>query len=173
MSRFADLPADEKEVYVRETAARLNVAPQVVEKDFWVCWTLQLLFSRPQFAAHLVFEGGTSLSKVFKVIGRFSEDIDLSIGLPLLGYDEAFLAADASATRGPPGAPGFRFLPRASRVTGTRSTSSSSLTTCGSSTQHRLKHCRNTVCAFEEELPEIIRSDDGTVIAIKTVPLIQ
>lgn len=99
MSRFADLPADEKEVYVRETAARLNVAPQIVEKDFWVCWTLQRLFSRQEFAAHLVFKGGTSLSKVFKVIGRFSEDIDLSIGLPLLGYDEAFLAADASASQ--------------------------------------------------------------------------
>lgn len=99
MSRFADLPAEEKEVYVRETAARLNVAPQIVEKDFWVCWTLQLLFSRLEFAAHLVFKGGTSLSKVFKVIGRFSEDLDLSVGLPLLGYDEAFLTADASASQ--------------------------------------------------------------------------
>ncbi len=99
MSRFTDLPAEEKEVYVRETAARLNVAPQIVEKDFWVCWTLRLLFSRPEFARDLVFKGGTSLSKVFKVIGRFSEDIDLSIGLPLLGYEESFLAADASASR--------------------------------------------------------------------------
>ena len=99
MSRFTDLPAAEKEVYVRETAARLNLAPQIVEKDFWVCWTLQLLFSRQEFAAHLVFKGGTSLSKVFKVIGRFSEDIDLSIGLPLLGHDESFLAADASVSR--------------------------------------------------------------------------
>ena len=99
MSRFTDLPAAEKEVYVRETAARLNLAPQIVEKDFWVCWTLKVLFSRPEFAPHLVFKGGTSLSKVFKVIGRFSEDIDLSIGLPLLGRDESFLAADASASR--------------------------------------------------------------------------
>ncbi len=99
MSRFTDLPAEEKEVYVRETAARLNVAPRIVEKDFWVCWTLRLLFLRPEFAPHLVFKGGTSLSKVFKVIGRFSEDIDLSIGLPRLGYDESFLAADASASQ--------------------------------------------------------------------------
>ena len=99
MSRFTDLPAEDREVYVRETATRLNVAPQIVEKDFWVCWTLQLLFLRPEFASHLVFKGGTSLSKVFKVIGRFSEDIDLSIGLPLLGYEESFLTTDASASQ--------------------------------------------------------------------------
>ena len=99
MSRFTDLPTNEQEVYVRETAARLNIAPQIVEKDFWVCWTLRLLFSHPPFARDLVFKGGTSLSKVFKVIGRFSEDIDLSVGLPLLGYDESFLADAASTSQ--------------------------------------------------------------------------
>ena len=46
MSRFTDLPTNRQEVYERETAAWLNVAPQIVEKDFWVCWTLRLLFSR-------------------------------------------------------------------------------------------------------------------------------
>lgn len=91
MSRFTDLSESERAPYVQETAARLDVAPQIVEKDFWVCWTLRLLFSRPEFAQDLVFKGGTSLSKVFKVIGRFSEDIDLSIGLPLLGHEESFL----------------------------------------------------------------------------------
>jgi hypothetical protein len=99
MSRFTDLPPDERAVYVRETAARLNVAAQIVEKDFWVCWTLRLLFLRPEFGQNLVFKGGTSLSKVFKVIGRFSEDIDLSIGLPLLGHEESFLAAEASVSQ--------------------------------------------------------------------------
>jgi hypothetical protein len=99
VSRFTDLPSGERAVYVRETAARLNITQQIVEKDFWVCWTLRLLFSRPEFAPHVVFKGGTSLSKVFKVIGRFSEDIDLSIGLPLLGYDDSFLTADTSPTQ--------------------------------------------------------------------------
>jgi hypothetical protein len=99
VSRFTDLPSGERAVYVRETAARLNITQQIVEKDFWVCWTLKLLFSRPEFAPHVVFKGGTSLSKVFKVIGRFSEDIDLSIGLPLLGYDDSFLTADTSPTQ--------------------------------------------------------------------------
>jgi predicted nucleotidyltransferase component of viral defense system len=51
----------------------------ILEKDFWVSWLLGLLFSQPQWAGQLVFKGGTSLSKVFGVIDRFSEDIDLSL----------------------------------------------------------------------------------------------
>ena len=50
----------------------------VLEKDFWVCWLLGVLFES-RFADALVFKGGTSLSKVFGVIDRFSEDIDLSV----------------------------------------------------------------------------------------------
>lgn len=48
----------------------------MVEKDFWVSWTLSVLFAHPEFGPQLVFKGGTSLSKVFGVIERFSEDID-------------------------------------------------------------------------------------------------
>lgn len=49
----------------------------VVEKDFWVCWTLKQLFEHPKLSKQLIFKGGTSLSKVFGLIDRFSEDIDL------------------------------------------------------------------------------------------------
>lgn len=49
----------------------------VVEKDFWVCWTLKHLFEHPKLSELLTFKGGTSLSKVFGLIDRFSEDIDL------------------------------------------------------------------------------------------------
>ena len=49
----------------------------VVEKDFWVCWTLKHLFEHPELSKLLIFKGGTSLSKVFGLIDRFSEDIDL------------------------------------------------------------------------------------------------
>jgi predicted nucleotidyltransferase component of viral defense system len=45
----------------------------IVEKDFWVCWTLKELFRLPAIGEHLIFKGGTSLSKVFKVIERFAE----------------------------------------------------------------------------------------------------
>ena len=64
--------------------------PVIVEKDFWVTWTLARLFEEPSYRPALVFKGGTSLSKVFGVINRFSEDIDLSISPVLLGHNEAF-----------------------------------------------------------------------------------
>lgn len=59
-----------------------------MEKDFWVCWLLGILFES-EFADNLVFKGGTSLSKVFGVIDRFSEDIDLSLSPTFLKLPEA------------------------------------------------------------------------------------
>jgi len=60
-------------------AEKRGFLPLVIEKDFWVCWTLQRLFALPDFGGHLLFKGGTSLSKVYGAIQRFSEDIDLSL----------------------------------------------------------------------------------------------
>jgi predicted nucleotidyltransferase component of viral defense system len=71
-------PEDQATV-IREVAARRNISAVMVEKDFWVSWTLSVLFAHPEFRDQLVFKGGTSLSKVFGVIERFSEDIDLSV----------------------------------------------------------------------------------------------
>lgn len=72
-----------------ETARRTGMDAVIVEKDFWVCWTLRELFRLPQIGEHLIFKGGTSLSKVFKVIQRFSEDIDVSIDRAFLGFGGA------------------------------------------------------------------------------------
>ena len=57
-----------------------------MEKDFWVCWTLKRVFTLPDPPAGLLFKGGTSLSKVFGVIERFSEDVDLSFDRAGLGF---------------------------------------------------------------------------------------
>jgi len=57
-----------------------------VEKDFWVCFTPRILFSTPALAEKFVFKGGTSLSKVFGIIKRFSEDVDLSVDPEWLGF---------------------------------------------------------------------------------------
>jgi len=75
---FLGLPADERRLYIEQAALQRNVSPVILEKDFWVCWLLGILYES-EFAPSLVFNGGTSLSKVFGVIGRFSEDIDLSL----------------------------------------------------------------------------------------------
>lgn len=62
------------------TAQRLGTTPQNVEKDFWVCWTLDALFNGlPAGGPRLLFKGGTSLSKGFGLISRFSEDIDVTV----------------------------------------------------------------------------------------------
>lgn len=86
MDGVATLPAEERALLFTEAAARRGVLPVVIEKDFWVCWTLKRLFALPDIGSHLIFKGGTSLSKVFGVIERFSEDIDLSINRAYLGF---------------------------------------------------------------------------------------
>jgi hypothetical protein len=58
-----------------------------MEKDFWVCWTLKRMASRPELAKHITFKGGTSLSKAYGIIQRFSEDIDLTIRRTAPGLD--------------------------------------------------------------------------------------
>lgn len=72
--------------YIRETALKTGLLEPIVEKDYWVVWVLELLFSGP-YANLLTFKGGTSLSKAYKVINRFSEDVDLTIDRGLIDLD--------------------------------------------------------------------------------------
>ncbi|MBI1381744.1 MAG: nucleotidyl transferase AbiEii/AbiGii toxin family protein [Planctomycetaceae bacterium] len=79
MDGVARLPADDRAAMFEEAAARRRLANAgIVEKDFWVCWTLCRLHSIPK-VPRLLFKGGTSLSKCFGLTYRFSEDIDLGI----------------------------------------------------------------------------------------------
>ena len=86
MISFEQLPTEERALYLREAAVRLNMPPVIVEKDYWVCWTLRELFSLPDAGGALTFKGGTSLSKVWGLIERFSEDIDITIDRDFLGF---------------------------------------------------------------------------------------
>ena len=85
---FLELHPDERRLYFEQTALQRNISPVILEKDFWVCWLLGVLFDS-EFASNLVFKGGTSLSKVFGVIDRFSEDIDLSLSPEFLKLPKA------------------------------------------------------------------------------------
>ena len=69
-----------------QAANKTGLPVQAVEKDLWVTVVLQIVFSLP-IANRLVFKGGTSLSKVWKVIRRFSEDIDLAIDPSIWGFE--------------------------------------------------------------------------------------
>lgn len=86
MNRVAILPADQRFELFQETALRRGQQPAIIEKDFWVCWTLRHLFDIEEIRSALLFKGGTALAKVFDLIKRFSEDIDLAVDYAPLGF---------------------------------------------------------------------------------------
>ncbi len=86
MDHIATGPPDDRAELFRNTGAQMALQAALVEKDFWVCWTLNHLFDIEHIRDLLTFKGGTSLSKVFHVINRFSEDIDLAIDYAPLGF---------------------------------------------------------------------------------------
>lgn len=90
-------PAEQADV-LNALAPRLGRAPTVLEKDIWVCWVLSMLFTMPE-RGELVFKGGTSLSKAYGIIERFSEDVDVT--WDFRGYQPGFdpFAAGVSKTR--------------------------------------------------------------------------
>ncbi len=77
MENIIKLSSKERKEIFQEAAARKGMTSVIMEKDFWVCWVLKKIFADEYLSKVLLFKGGTSLSKVFKVIERFSEDIDL------------------------------------------------------------------------------------------------
>lgn len=76
---------DRRELF-RNTADKMGLHDAIVEKDFWVCFILDYLFHRSLWKDAITFKGGTSLSKAFHLISRFSEDIDLILDWRVLGY---------------------------------------------------------------------------------------
>lgn len=85
MDSYLRLPPNEQRTYCEQAAADLGLPAASIEKDFWVCWILKELFSLPGIGEHLTFKGGTSLSKGWGLIQRFSEDIDIVISRSRLG----------------------------------------------------------------------------------------
>ena len=86
MRKIAVIEAKEREALFRNTAAKMGISEAVIEKDFWVCYMLDYLFHRCAWKDSLAFKGGTSLSKAYDLIKRFSEDIDLILDWRVLGY---------------------------------------------------------------------------------------
>jgi Nucleotidyl transferase AbiEii toxin, Type IV TA system len=87
INNWLALPNDTKLNIFQQTATQMGIPANAIEKDFWVVHTLLLLFEL-DCAPHLVFKGGTSLSKAWGLIERFSEDIDLALDRKFLGFDE-------------------------------------------------------------------------------------
>ncbi|MCF6348302.1 MAG: nucleotidyl transferase AbiEii/AbiGii toxin family protein [Flavobacteriaceae bacterium] len=85
MNNWLTLTKEEQVELFTQIAVKTNLPPQAVEKDAWVTLMLRMIFTSG-LANHLIFKGGTSLSKAFNLIQRFSEDIDLGIDREYLGF---------------------------------------------------------------------------------------
>ncbi|HVY42411.1 MAG TPA: nucleotidyl transferase AbiEii/AbiGii toxin family protein [Hyphomicrobiaceae bacterium] len=99
MDAFLTQPVERQRVLYEEAGRRLGLSAGSVEKDLWVCWTLRALFHLPSSGQHLTFKGGTSLSKGWKLIERFSEDIDIVIDREVLGFGGADAPEDAPSNK--------------------------------------------------------------------------
>ncbi|MEX0324006.1 MAG: nucleotidyl transferase AbiEii/AbiGii toxin family protein [Puniceicoccaceae bacterium] len=86
MNTYISMPDERRRLVCEQTGAQTGLFDSSVEKDFWVCWILEKLFSLPDIGNGLTFKGGTSLSKGWKLIERFSEDIDIVIDRAFLGF---------------------------------------------------------------------------------------
>jgi hypothetical protein len=87
MKTFYQLPSETKERIFRQVGTERGLPTFAVEKDWWVLQTLRIIFNL-EFADHTVFKGGTSLSKAWHLIDRFSEDIDIALDKALLGIGQ-------------------------------------------------------------------------------------
>jgi hypothetical protein len=96
MDGIVKMSAEERRLVFVQAEERLGLQAASIEKDFWVCWTLRELAGLPELGEHLTFKGGTSLSKGWKLIDRFSEDIDLVVDRDTLGF-----GGDASPEQAP------------------------------------------------------------------------
>ncbi len=88
MIEFKKVSRDELKVAIQNTAEKMGINTVSVEKDYWVSFILNYLFAKCEYKEAFTFKGGTSLSKCFSLINRFSEDIDLILDWTILGYEK-------------------------------------------------------------------------------------
>jgi len=99
MYKFAQMKNEDKEFLFNNVSIKMGINKAIIEKDFWVCLTLDYLFNKSQYKDCLTFKGGTSLSKGFNIINRFSEDIDLILDWKVLGVRENEPLEERSKTK--------------------------------------------------------------------------
>lgn len=86
MKEWFKLSEEDRRIVINQVSTKTGLLPVAIEKDLWVMIALQAIFST-EIANHLVFKGGTSLSKAWGIIERFSEDIDLAIDRSFFGFE--------------------------------------------------------------------------------------
>ena len=83
--KFIDIPEDSQRQAINTVALKTGLPPSSIEKDWWVTQVLKALHTLP-YAEHIAFKGGTSLSKCWNLIARFSEDVDIALSREFLGF---------------------------------------------------------------------------------------
>lgn len=83
--KFIDLPVRNQQDFIRTMSVETDIPAQIIEKDWWVSAVMRAIFALP-YADAMSFKGGTSLSKCWSLIERFSEDIDVAVSREFLGY---------------------------------------------------------------------------------------
>lgn len=86
MFEYKKMSKNELEQVIKNASLKIGVNEVILEKDYWVCFVLNYLFSKCKWKEAFTFKGGTSLSKCFNLIHRFSEDIDLILDWRVIGY---------------------------------------------------------------------------------------
>ncbi len=99
MERFLRNTDEQNRRLLDAAAGRMPLTVQSIEKDFWVCWLLNAMVRLEGIGAHLTFKGGTSLSKAYGFIDRFSEDIDLVVDRNVLGAEASARALEGLSPR--------------------------------------------------------------------------
>ena len=85
VNKWLTLSIEQQKRYIETVGTENSLSVEIIEKDWWVTMVLKVIFSTP-FASHLSFKGGTSLSKCWHLIERFSEDLDIAINREFLGF---------------------------------------------------------------------------------------
>src|SRR5450432_2225582 len=91
MIEWLKLPNERKNRLLNQAAIETHFLAHAIEKDWWVTLALQAIFST-KWKDNLVFKGGTSLSKAWGLVERFSEDVDLALDRKVLGFPESFVS---------------------------------------------------------------------------------
>ncbi|HOW50958.1 MAG TPA: nucleotidyl transferase AbiEii/AbiGii toxin family protein [bacterium] len=99
MDAFIHRTRDERRRIFEQVESQRRLPAHSVEKDIWLSLAVRELFSLPDIGPHLTFKGGTALSKVWKIIERFSEDVDLTIDRAVLGFDGAMAPETAPSMK--------------------------------------------------------------------------
>lgn len=99
MYDLANLPNNELNAILQEVSSAKGLSKAIIEKDLWVCTVLDYLFTKSPWRDHLAFKGGTSLSKAYNLIERFSEDIDLILDWRVIGYGKTEPLEDRSVNQ--------------------------------------------------------------------------